>query len=110
MIWMLSDLIDWYKEKRAERLYTWAIKHIEELPIEPVVINAGEWVKVEENQKVPQTGIYLFLCRGDNHLLYEVHELYKGMEILASFQGDRVHTDGWFSVKPICYYYIPNPK
>lgn len=109
MIWRLSDIIEWFQEKRVEKHYAWAIKHMDELPFEPAVINAGEWVKVEENQKVPKTGIYIFLCKGDNHLLYEVYELIAGTDLLWHFQGDRSHTDAWSFVKPLYYYYIPNP-
>lgn len=112
MIWRLSDIIDWFQEKIEEKHYAWAIKHMDELPFEPTVINAGEWIKVEKNQTVPKTGIYLFICAGDNHLFYEMHELRRGMDILWCFQGDRSHTDGWTLVKPLYYYYIPynNPR
>lgn len=107
MIWRLSDLKEWFKEKIEDSHYAWAINHIDELPIEPNVINAGEWVKVDENPVVKKTGTYLFLCKGDNHLFYEVHELAKGMDLLWNFQGDMTHTDCWALVKPLYYYYIP---
>ncbi len=109
MIWRLSDIIDWFREKREEKYYAWAIKHMDELPFEPTAINAGEWIKVEDNPKVPKSGIYIFLCAGDNHLLYEIHTLRKGIDLLWNFQGERSHTDAWALVKPLYYYYIPNP-
>ncbi len=108
MIWRLSDIIEWYQEKKWEILCNWAIRHKDELPIEPAVINAGEWVKIEEHPIVQKTGTYLFLCKGDNHLFYEVHELARGMDLLWHFQGEMAHTDCWALVKPIYYYYIPN--
>lgn len=107
MIWRLSDLTEWFQDKIEEKHYAWAIKHIHELPVEPPVINAGEWVKIEGDEKVFKTGIYLFLCAGDNHTFYEVHELVKGTDLLWHFKGDNTHGDGWFTVKPLYYYYIP---
>ncbi len=107
MIWRISQLIDWFQEKREEKYYAWAIKHIDELPIEPTIVNAGQWVKIEDSFEAPASGVYLFLCRGDNHLLYEVHELLEGADILYNFTEEKEHGDGWFTVKPLYYYYIP---
>lgn len=108
MMWRLSDLREWFQKKIEDRHYTWALEHMGELPYEPVIINAGAWVKVEAGQKAPKTGIYLFLCAGDNHLLYEIHELIQGIsDLLDPFQGDMLHFDAWTTVKPLYYYYIP---
>lgn len=103
----LPSIKQWHEEKRDQRLRLWIIEHKDELPIDPTVINAGEWVKIEENTIAPENGIYLFICRGDNHLLYEVHELLRGTELLWHFQEERTHWNGCFIVKPIYFYYIP---
>ena len=98
--------------KKEKKHYAWALKHMDELPFEPTVLNAGEWVKIEGCQKAPKTGIYLFICAGDNHLLYEMHELRRGMDIKYCYQDNRSHIDGCALVKPLYYYYIPynNPR
>lgn len=103
-----QDLKEWYHYKMDVFGYNWCLAHKEGLPIDPKIINAGEWVKIEDDSiTISADGIYVFLCRGDNHLLYEIHELYRGSPILSNFQGAKLHFDGWFSVKPLYYYYIP---
>lgn len=102
-----KDIKEWHQNRMENICYEWCIAHQDELPIPPKVINANEWVKIEGNPIVPANGIYVFLCSGDNHLLYEVHELYQGFALLNNFQENNTHGDGWFVVKPLYYYYIP---
>lgn len=105
-----QDLKEWYQQRKEDFAYEWCLAHQEELPIPPMIVNAGEWVKIEDHPIVPANGIYVFICRGDNHLIYEIHELYKGCNLLFNFQGENEHGDGWFTVKPLYYYYVPFNK
>ena len=36
------------------------------------------WFKFEDNDIALKSGIYVFACAGDNHILFEVHRLEKG--------------------------------
>lgn len=98
---------EWFQEEKNHKICSWIIKNKDKLPIDPSVINAGEWVKIVEGSVAQKDGIYLFLCKGDNHLIYEVHELMRGTSLMWNFQDERLHKDGWHIVKPIYYYYIP---
>lgn len=104
------DIKEWYQDRIDAKYYTWFLAHQNELPIPPKILNAGEWVKIEGDIVIPTDGIYVFLCRGDNHLFYEIHELCQGVPLLRDFQGENLHFDSWFSVKPLYYYYIPFNK
>lgn len=107
LVWKISYIKNKYQERKYKNLYTWAIKHKDELPLDPPVINVGEWVEIEENSTAPKDGVYLFICAGDNHLLYERYSALKGTKLMEFFQGDNTHSDGWKTVKPLYYYYIP---
>lgn len=106
-LWKISFIKEWLQEKKDQKICSWVIKNKDKLPIDPTVINAGKWIKIEEDSIAPKDGVYLFLCKGDNHLIYEVHELMRGTSLMWNFQDERLHTDGWATVKPIYYYYIP---
>lgn len=107
LFWKISFIKELIQEKKNQIISSWVIANKDKLPIDPTVINAGEWVKIEENSIAPKDGIYLFLCKGDNHLFYEVHELIKGTSLMWNFQDERLHKDFWTIAKPIYYYYIP---
>lgn len=57
-----------------------------------------------------EDGIYLVACRGDNHILYEIHEYHQGQRFWEFFEGENVHSDGWFTVEPMGYYRLPKLK
>lgn len=107
LFWKINFIKEWFYEKKNQKICSWVIKNKDILPIDPTVINAGEWVKIDESSKAPKDGIYIFLCKGDNRLLYEVHELMRETPLTWNFQDERLHTDGWATVKPVYYYYIP---
>lgn len=109
LIWKMPDIKDWHQERKYQNMCTWVMEHKAELPIDPTVINAGEWTKIEENSNpiVQKDGIYIFICRGDNHLFYEVYGLYRGFELLSPFQRENAHSNGWLAAKPLYYYYVP---
>lgn len=111
LAWKIPYIKYWYQERKYKNMYTWAIEHKDELPLDSTVINAGEWIRVEENSTAPKDGIYLFICTGDNHLLYERYTVLRGTKLVEFFQNDNTHSDSWRTVKPLYYYYIPfNPK
>ena len=88
LLWNMSSIKRWYSQKY--KLYSWIMKHKNELPIDStVVINAGDWMEVEENSIAQKDGIYLFICKGDNHLLYESHTILRGTELSFFFQDNK---------------------
>lgn len=36
------------------------------------------WIKTTLNDIVPTSGIYVFACAGDNHILFEIYKLERG--------------------------------
>ena len=109
LLWKAPNIKVWYQERKYKNICTWVMEHKAELPFDPTVINAGEWIKIEENSNpiVQKDGIYIFICRGDNHLYYEIYGLYRGFELLSPFQGEKTHSNGWFTARPLYYYYVP---
>ena len=55
----------------------------------------------------PERGLYMFACKGDNHVLHEFYFLHKGERLFKYFEGKYGHCNGYFPVIPIDYHYIP---
>lgn len=53
----------------------------------------------------PKSGIYVFACQGDNHIVYEMYMLKKGERLYKYFEEDYAHSDGWLGVRPVAYHY-----
>lgn len=107
IIWKYSYFQEKYNAWKLKRMSKWVLLHKDELPfLTPNVINAGNWHEVTEETVAELSGIYLFLCRGDNHLLYEVYEVPKGFYLMSNFISNYEHSDGWTVIKPLYYYYV----
>lgn len=65
------------------------------------------WFKFENDDIALKSGIYVFACAGDNHILFEIHRLEKGERLWKFFEGDFEHYNGWAMVIPEAYYYLP---
>lgn len=76
---------------------------------EKEIINAGTWKKVEVDTIAPCNGVYVFWCRGDNHMILEVYPLLEGERLWDYFEGENEHLNGWHIVKPEMYYFVPAP-
>ena len=64
-----------------------------------------EWTEISnEDSEVPESGLYLFNCRGDNHTFFELHQLIKGEKLCKHYLDH--HFDGWAVVKPIEYHFV----
>ena len=68
--------------------------------------NQRLWFNFEDNDIALKSGIYVFACAGDNHILFEVHRLEKGEKLWKYFEGDFEHYNGWAVVIPKAYHYI----
>ena len=71
------------------------------------------WTRVEKNSVASEDGVYVFQCVGDNHDIYEAHELKAGESLHIPFTGEHQHGDGWWPVVvPMSYKVIPcyNPN
>lgn len=51
-------------------------------------------------------GLYLFECRGDNHMFGELYKYRKGERIWRYFENENKRFDGWALVTPRSYEYI----
>ena len=68
--------------------------------------NQRLWFKFEDNDIALKSGIYVFACAGDNHILFEVHRLEKGEKLWKYFESDFEHYNGWAVVLPEAYHYL----
>ena len=69
------------------------------------------WIDIfDKNDLAPESGVYLFTCRGDNHLITELHSLEKGEPLYKFFEGDYSHSNGWFTVIPLAYHRVSDLK
>lgn len=59
---------------------------------------------------MPDDGVYLIACRGDNHIEYEIHEYHRGQRFWDFFEDEKAHHNGWFIVEPMGYYRLPQLK
>lgn len=110
VIWKFPYLQEKYNAWKSRQISNWVLLHKSELPfLSPTVINAGEWHKVTKDSKAELNGIYLFICKGDNHLCYEVYEIPQGVNLMSFFSGSNEHSDSWAIVKPLYYYYVNYP-
>lgn len=65
------------------------------------------WIDIiEDDATAPQNGIYLFTCRGDNHLITELYYLNQGERLYKFFEGEFRHSNGWFEVIPLAYHFV----
>lgn len=67
------------------------------------ILSAEEW----SAQTILQDGIYVFYCMADNHSVYEMYNMRKGDRFNKYFTGKYEHVDGWNTVFPIAYHYVP---
>ena len=65
-----------------------------------------QWFKFEDNGIALKSGIYVFACTGDNHILFEIHRLEEGERFWKYFEGNFEHYNGWAVVLPKAYYYL----
>lgn len=62
---------------------------------------------IYSNELAPRDGIYLFMCRGDIHLLTELHWLNKGDKLYKYYEGEYQHDIVWARVWPIAFQIVP---
>lgn len=60
-----------------------------------------------ENETVPQDGLYIFACRDDNHMSYEPAHMKQGERFMKYFEGEYKHGNICFTIYPQYYHYIP---
>ena len=65
------------------------------------------WIEIFNKEvTAPKSGIYVFACRGDNHLEFEMYRMYKGERLWKYFENEYAHMNGWFEVDPLAYYFV----
>jgi hypothetical protein len=71
------------------------------------------WTETWDNKELAQqTGLHLFACRGDNHLITEIYWFNEGEPLWKYFEKEFGHSNGWMGVIPLAYHcvdkYLPN--
>lgn len=65
------------------------------------------WVDIiDENDTVPADGLYVFACRGDNHIYVEMYMMKQGELLYKYFNDEYAHSNGWFHVIPLAYHIV----
>ena len=69
------------------------------------------WIALNKGGVAPQSGVYVFVYEGDNHLDFEAFQLVKGEELLKYFVGEYSH-GGFMDRLPFAYHYVEayNPQ
>ena len=69
------------------------------------------WIALNKGDVTPQSGVYVFVYEGDNHLDFEAFQLVKGEELLKYFVGEYSH-GGFMDRLPFAYHYVEayNPQ
>ncbi len=79
--------------------------------ISKIVSAKRYWIDIlEEIDVAPQSGIYLFICRGDNHLITELYYLDQGEKLYKYFEGEYGQSNGWFEGIPLAYHFVCDYK
>lgn len=100
-------------EKYGEE-YVTAICHESEseitLKIDRIKHITPHWIKIiDENMVAPKSGLFVFACLGDMHIVYETIILNKGDSLIEYFTGDDAPTSGCCPLKPVAFHYISFP-
>ncbi len=68
------------------------------------MINDG-WIKLSRGLQTNEKGWYLYQCRNDNHISFEVYLLDAGDDLNSPFIGEKYHNNGDGNLVP--YAYMP---
>ena len=107
-IWHISN-IEVHKDYEGNVItaYCHELERDINFSISKIVSAKRYWIDIlDDNDVAPQSGIYLFVCRGDNHLITELYRLDKGERLYKYFEGEYDHSDGWFEVIPLAYHFV----
>lgn len=63
-----------------------------------------KWNDINNYTTVPLSGKYILACKGDNRVLYEIHDYLVG-ELFVDYYKTKL--DGFQIITPIKYLYIP---
>lgn len=72
-------------------------------------IKRVEWIWrniYDQDMSAPNDGLYVIVCRGDNHLVFEMYQLKRGEKFWDYFLGENLHCDGWFVVEPLSFHFV----
>lgn len=65
------------------------------------------WIEIFNTEATAmKSGIYIFACRGDNHLEFEMYRMCEGEKLWKYFENEYAHMNGWFKVNPLAYYFV----
>ncbi len=83
------------------------IDHERFFSIEEILSAKRYWIDIlEEDEVAPKSGVYLFACRGDNHLIAELFRLEQGDKLYKYFEEDYYHSNGHVRVIPLAYHLV----
>lgn len=65
------------------------------------------WVDIlNDNDIAPADGLYVFACRGDNHIYTEIFMMKQGERLCKYFSNEYAHCNGWLEVIPLAYHIV----
>lgn len=65
------------------------------------------WVEIlNDKDTVLSDGLYVFACRGDNHIYIEMYVMKQGELLYKYFNDEYSHSNGWFHVIPLAYHIV----
>ena len=106
--WHISN-IEYSKEYGDSHILAYVNEKRQELNfrIDRILKFDRYWVDIlDETAVVPSDGLYVFACRGDNHIYTEMYMMKQGELLYKYFNDEYAHTDGWFAVIPLAYHII----
>lgn len=90
--WCLDNIPTFKLSKDAERAYDRFLPWI--------IVSSSDYV-------MPEDGVYLIACRGDNHIDYAIHEYHRGQRLWEFFEGENTISFGWGFYEPMGCYRLP---
>lgn len=100
---------DFYENNGHDYVRAYCSGNVKEYTFRIDKINSMKQVWIDtydKNDLVPQSGLYIFACKADNHIEYESYRLEKGERLWKYFIDDFTHYDGYFDVIPLAYHFI----
>lgn len=65
------------------------------------------WVEIlDDKDTVSSDGLYVFACRGDNHIYIEMYMMKQGELLYKYFSDEYMHRNGWVHVIPLAYHFV----
>lgn len=76
--------------------------------IERIIHANVDWIEIlDKDTCAKQDGLYLFICRGDMHLEFELRKYKKGERLQDDYQNEDGIKSWYSSIDVLAYHFIP---